>query len=90
MFRLFIIANQSEQARKLSSGLVQSNFTCSVASDGEEVAEQVAEQAPDLVLIAMDGSPTSGIRTVIHSPSCRTTPLRDSMGPATRIIAEPI
>ena len=61
MFRLFIIANHSEQARKLSSGLVQSNFACSVASDGDKLVEQVAEQAPDLVLIAMNGSPASQI-----------------------------
>ena len=61
MFKLFIIANHSEQARKLSSGLVQSNFTCSVASDGEKLVEQVTEQAPDLVLIAVDGSPASRI-----------------------------
>ena len=63
MFRLLIIADETDRVRKLGSRLVERGFTCSIASDGEEVTEVVIEQALDLVLIAMDGSPDgSGIR----------------------------
>ncbi len=63
MFRVFIIADDTEQVRKLGSGLAQRGITCSIASyDEEEVVEQVTGQSLDLVLIAIDGLPvTSGI-----------------------------
>ncbi|MDY7018619.1 MAG: response regulator transcription factor [Chloroflexota bacterium] len=59
MFKLFIVAKESEQIRKLSSELVLSNFTCSIASDGEDVVEQITEQTANLVLISMDCSPAT-------------------------------
>jgi DNA-binding response OmpR family regulator len=63
LLRVLIIADATEQTRGLGSGLVQNGFACSIASSGEMAVEQVTEQAPDLVLIAMDSSPaTLGIR----------------------------
>jgi DNA-binding response OmpR family regulator len=63
LFRVFIIADESEPIRKLSSGLVQSGFICSIASDGEKVVEQ----AVDLVLVDMDGAPAgSGIKHLVQ------------------------
>ena len=68
MPKLFIVANESEQIRKLSSELVLSSFTCSIASDGENVVEQITEQTANLVLIAMDCSPaTYEIKHLIQS-----------------------
>ena len=54
MFRIFIIAEESEKIGRLHSGLAQKGFACSIASDGEELVRQVAEQASDLVLVEMD------------------------------------
>ena len=56
MFNVFMIADEAEQIVKLSSGLVRNGFTCSIVSNSDKVADQLAEQAPDLVLIAMDES----------------------------------
>ena len=55
MFSLFIIAEESEAVAELRSGLTQSGFACSVTPDGDDVIEQLAEQAPDLVLVEMNG-----------------------------------
>jgi DNA-binding response OmpR family regulator len=59
LFRVFIIANESEQVRGLSSGLAQRGFICSTASHDEKAVEKVTEQAPDLVLVNIDGLSTS-------------------------------
>lgn len=56
MFKVFIIADHTEQMRGLSSSLSHKGFTCSITPDGESAIEEVIEQGPDLVLIAMDGS----------------------------------
>ena len=55
MFSVFIIAEENERTKGLHSGLAQRGFACSIASDREELVRQVAEQAPDLVLVEMDG-----------------------------------
>lgn len=55
MFSVFIIAEENERTKGLLSGLAQRGFACSIASDREELVRQVAEQAPDLVLMEMDG-----------------------------------
>ncbi len=63
MFSVFIIADESEMIKELQSGLASRGFVCSVASDREKAIEQVIEQAPDLILVEMDGrSTTSSIR----------------------------
>ena len=55
MLKLLIIAYETEQIREMISGLVESGFICSVVPSDENAVEQVTEQAPDLVLIAMEG-----------------------------------
>ena len=55
MFSVFIIADESQAVKKLHSGLAQRGFACSIVPDREESVKQVAEQAPDLVLVEMDG-----------------------------------
>ena len=68
MFKLFIVANESEQIRKLSSELAENSFTCLIASASENVVEQITEQTADLVLISMDCSPaTYGLKHLIQS-----------------------
>lgn len=59
MFKVFIIADATDQIRELGSGLSHNGFTCSITPDGENAIEQLIEQAPDWVLIAMDGSSAS-------------------------------
>ena len=59
MFRVFIIGDATEQIRELSLELVQKGFACSITPNDENAIEQVTEQAPDLMLIAVDGSPAT-------------------------------
>ena len=62
MFSVLLIAKVNEQIKELGSGLARRGFTCSIASDGEKAVEKVIEQAPDLVLVDIDGSPASSGR----------------------------
>ncbi len=63
MFSVFIIADESEMIKELQSGLASGGFVCSFTSDREKAIEQVVEQAPDLILVEMDGRSTiSGIQ----------------------------
>lgn len=55
MLSIFIIAEESKAVTELSSGLTRNGFACTIASNGKELIEQVAEQAPDLVLVEMNG-----------------------------------
>jgi two-component system, OmpR family, alkaline phosphatase synthesis response regulator PhoP len=57
LLRVSIIADEHKQVEKLSAELAERGLNCSVASDRETTPEKVAEQAPDLVLVAMNGSP---------------------------------
>lgn len=56
MFKVLIIADTTEQIRSLSSELIQQGITCSATSANENVIEQITEQNPSLILIAMDKS----------------------------------
>ena len=53
--RLLIITEQSEDMNGLQSELGKKGFACSIISARDEVTKQVVEQAPDLVLMAMNG-----------------------------------
>jgi len=53
--RVFIIAEDGDKAKKLALGLTQNGFVCSMASRGEELLKQVAEQPPDVILLTLDG-----------------------------------
>jgi len=57
MLKLFIIANETEQIRKLRSELAQRSFTCSVIPYNGKAVEHIAEQSPSAVLVDMGGSP---------------------------------
>ena len=59
MFSVFLIAEESERTKELHSGLTQKGFACSIASARDEAIKQVTEQAPDLVLVEMDGHPAN-------------------------------
>ncbi len=56
MVRIFIIANEDEQVRKLSLDLIQRGFSCSVVSCSDKTIEQLARQSPELMLLNMDES----------------------------------
>ncbi len=56
MAKIFIIANEGEQIKKLRSELAQRSFTCSVIPYSEKAAEYIAEQSPSAVLVDMGGS----------------------------------
>jgi Response regulators consisting of a CheY-like receiver domain and a winged-helix DNA-binding domain len=60
MPKILIIANESEQIRKLSSELAQRGFSCLViaseAKQSHKITEHIAEQSPSLVLADMTGS----------------------------------
>jgi len=62
LFSVIVIADETGPIEKLSSGLAEVGFNCSIMPDGEDVIEQVIGQCPDLMLIAMDGvSANSGM-----------------------------
>ncbi len=55
MTSILIIAPEGEGVEGVQSGLSRMGFACSIASDGEGAVRRVIEQAPDLVLVAMNG-----------------------------------
>jgi len=52
--RVFIIANESEQARKLSSELAQRGFDCLIVPHNDEAIEQIAGQSLGVMLLDTD------------------------------------
>ena len=58
LFRLLIIASESDQIRKLSSELIQKGFSCLIAPYSDNIIEQLAMQSLDLILINMDEFPS--------------------------------
>jgi DNA-binding response OmpR family regulator len=56
LFSLVIIANETDQARRLSSEISQRGYVCSVSRDDEDTLERVMRKAPSLVCVHMDGS----------------------------------
>lgn len=54
LFSVFIIAEENEAVKELSSGLALMGFACAIASRGE-IVRQVVESATDLVLVEIDG-----------------------------------
>lgn len=53
--RLVIITEQSQGINELRLGLVQRGFACVLVSANGESIKKIFEQAPDLVLMAMNG-----------------------------------
>jgi DNA-binding response OmpR family regulator len=54
MFSILLIAEKNKAATELHSRLTESGFVCSLSCDGDKAVEQVAEQAPDLVLVEVN------------------------------------
>ena len=54
MPKVSIIANESEQARKLRAELVQRRFDCLIVPHNDEAIEQVTGQSPGVILIDTD------------------------------------
>ncbi len=54
VFHIFVIAEEEKTAAELGSGLTQSGFVSSTASDGSGVVETVAQKSPDLVLVDLN------------------------------------
>jgi len=52
--RVFIIANKSEQARKLRAALAQRDFDCLIVPYNDGAIEQIAGQSPGLMLLDAD------------------------------------
>lgn len=55
MRRIFIIAEDCDKVKRLTLGLAQSGFACSVAAKEDELLKQATDQSPDVVLITLDG-----------------------------------
>ena len=54
MFSILLIAEKNKAATELHLRLTESGFICSLSCDGDKAVEQVAEQAPDLVLVEVN------------------------------------
>ena len=58
MPRVFIIANESEQARKLRAELTQRGFDCLIVPHNDEAIEQIAGQSLGVMLLDTDEATT--------------------------------
>jgi two-component system alkaline phosphatase synthesis response regulator PhoP len=66
--KVLIVADQTQQIRELSQGLVQRGFSCSIMPCSDAAIEQAMEKKPNLTLIAMDGSLASpGMISLLQS-----------------------
>jgi len=54
---VFIIANESEQAKKLRAALVQSGFDCLIVPYNDEAIEQIVGQSLGVMLLDADEAP---------------------------------
>ncbi|MFC1925385.1 DNA-binding response regulator [Chloroflexota bacterium] len=57
MFRTFILGEATEQTKNLCAGLLEQGFTSTIIENDENAIDRIAEQTPDLVLIAVDSLP---------------------------------
>ena len=64
MPNLLIIAKESKELIGLSSELIRNGFECSISPNGNVLIEQLVTQAPDLVLVELDGYP--GTWELVH------------------------
>ncbi len=54
LFSIFVIAEENKTVTEVRLELIQNGFACTIASNGKELIEQVADQSPDLVLVETD------------------------------------
>lgn len=59
MFNVFIVAEQNERTKRLHLELARRGFACLITPDKDEAMKQIAERAPDLVLVETDGQATN-------------------------------
>jgi DNA-binding response OmpR family regulator len=64
LLKIFIVADGKEQVRRLSTELASKGLVCAIDSEAKKARENTGEQAPDLVLVAIDGKPNSS--EIIH------------------------
>jgi DNA-binding response OmpR family regulator len=60
--KLLIIAEANQSLNGLRSELMQKGFACSTACAEGEVLKEIAKQAPDLVLMALNGRPSQAMQ----------------------------
>lgn len=60
MFRVLIVAQESDRIAELASGFSRNGFTCSVMADGEKALGWLVDESPDLVLMDMNNSSAAG------------------------------
>ena len=66
LHKILIIANETEKARGLDSGLTQMGFTCLIANNANNAVKEAKRQAFDLVLVDVGGlsaSAWSGLKS---------------------------
>ena len=63
MSSVMIIAKEDETARKLQAELSRWGFTCLIAGIKEKVVERIMREAPELVILEMNGQVS---QTVLH------------------------
>ncbi len=56
--KALIVTDEKGRVARLSSELAHTGLLCSIDSYGEKVLEKVNDQAPDVVLVAIDGAAT--------------------------------
>ena len=61
MINIFIIAGESEKIKELSLELTQRDFVCLLVPE-EGLVERLSKEAPDLVLVEMDGCSSNSVR----------------------------
>jgi len=55
MPNLLIIAQESKELTRLSSGLIRNGFACSIIPHGNGFVEEITARRPNLVIVEMDG-----------------------------------
>jgi DNA-binding response OmpR family regulator len=58
LLKALIVTDEKGRVARLSSELAHTGLLCSIDSYGEKVLEKVNDQAPDVVLVAIDGAAT--------------------------------
>jgi DNA-binding response OmpR family regulator len=68
MWRVLIVAQESEATKGLRSQIARHGFACSIMPHGDELEEEIVAYRPDLVLVEMDGcSAATEIEAVVQN-----------------------
>jgi two-component system alkaline phosphatase synthesis response regulator PhoP len=67
MLRLLMIARETGELAELRSQLADSGFACAIVPPGQELAEEIGNHRPDLVLLEIDSSlPADEIEAIVR------------------------